>query len=152
MEKRRWMTVLAAAMVAVAAACAPCVAGERDTPESAGVFATLTAGERIFAGNPVGVATNGLAYSADRTNMALTVVGRAEATAGEGSRVTARRGTFRFPNVGVTPASIGKPAYSAFDGAGLWGVADAADTNGVAVAIGIISDIDDGGVWVRVGN
>ena len=148
MKKMRLM--MAVALMAIAAACDPCLAQERNTPEVSGDFASLVAGERIFAGNPVGVWTNGLAYSAAQTGMVVTVIGRAEATVPQGGRVVARRGTFRFPNLGITPALIGKPAFSAFDLDG-WGVAGAAPAGGASIQIGVVADVDGDGVWVRMG-
>jgi len=138
--------------LAMGAMCFTAPAQEMDTPESPGVFATLDAGERIWAGNLVGVSTNGLAYMVSNTNVALSaIIGRAEATVNEGAAITVKRGTFRFPNLGVTTASLGAAVYWGADTNGVQGVAGSAGSGGFSAVVGTLSNIDGDGAWVRIG-
>lgn len=122
-----------------------------DTPERAGkttaypVAATTT----IYAGTLVALNSSGNAVPASDT-AALTVIGRAEATADNSAGsagdvdVTVKRGTFRFANsadYAVDADDIGKPCYVESDNT-------VAETSTNSVRAGTVVDVDSDGVWV----
>ncbi|ADU63408.1 MAG: hypothetical protein KUA35_10230 [Pseudodesulfovibrio sp.] len=132
------------------------LSADRNTVSREGVefqFPVAASG-RIYAGGMVALDTDGNAVpaSADAT---LTVVGRAESSADNSSgnagdmAVTVRRGCFHYGNSAgadeITRADIGSTAYVVDDET----VAKTDDTASRPAA-GIIMDVDDSGVWVRI--
>ena len=123
--------------------------------EKAGITSTapVAAATTIFQGALV-VMEGGVAKPG-KTGVGLVVLGVAEDTADNSGgiagavAVTARRGTFRFANLGadaLTAADIGKDAYLVDDQT--VAKTSATDTRSVA---GKVIDVDAAGAWVRVG-
>ena len=135
-------------MAAVAAMALGAMAAEHDTPQVSGDYARLTAGEKVYAGNVVAVATNGLAYAVNTAAVGgtLTVVGVFQHTADAGENVTVKRGGFILENVGnIAKTEIGATAYSISTNA--WTVTKTSGTK----TVGKIADVRDDGVVVVIG-
>ena len=127
----------------------------RQVSEKAGVTSTapVAADTKIWQGALVVMAA-GVAKPG-HTAATLVVLGVAEETvdntggAGGAKSVTARRGTFRFVNLGadaLTTADVGKDAYLVDDQT----VAKTSATDARSVA-GKVIDVDAAGAWIRVG-
>jgi hypothetical protein len=120
---------------------------DRATPERDGELLSdpLAAGALIYAGRLYGLDADGNAVPigpAAVGRVRAVARARAEQSAGD-TRVEGARGVFCFDNVdGITRANIGQRAYAA-DGQRV-----AADGSH---PIGEIVDVQDAGVWVRVG-
>lgn len=139
-------------MIAIAAIAAAAVGAafalEHDTPQASGDYASLTAGEKVYAGNIAAVATNGCAYAVNTSAIGgtLTVCGVFQRTAEAGEDVLVKRGGFLLENAGnITKAEIGSTAYSTTNNA--WTVTKTSGTK----TVGKIADVRAEGVVVVVG-
>lgn len=125
---------------------------DRNTPERQGELFDLTvaAESELFAGTIVAKSTAGTAVPAS-DDPQLVVQGMAKNYAAGGEKVTVKRGVFGFGNSAaadeITAADIGKVAYVVDD-------QTVAKTDGVGTrpVAGVIEDVDDTQVWVRLGN
>ena len=141
---KKMIALAAIAAIAVGAAFAL----EHDTPQASGDFASLTAGEKVYAGNIAAVATNGCAYAVNTAAISgtLTVCGVFQRTAEKGEDVLVKRGGFLLENAGnITKAEIGQTAYSTTNNA--WTVTKTSGTK----TVGKIADVREAGVVVVVG-
>ena len=141
---KKMIALAAIAALAVGAAFAL----EYDTPQASGDYASLTAGEKVFAGNIAAVATNGCVYAVDTAAISgtLTVCGVFQRTAERGEDVLVKRGGFILENAGnITKAEIGQTAYSSTNA---WTVTKTSGTK----TVGKVADVRaDGRVVVVVG-
>lgn len=121
-------------------------AAERNTPRVDTVFSTLKAGGTVHAGQVVG-ATNGYGYArVSQLANTLTTVGVAVNSAVSNSTLMVRSGVFGLKNDGgVTSSHIGLKGYAYTNDTGF-----TVSSSGV-VEYGIITDVDDDYVWVKVG-
>lgn len=129
---------------------------DRNTPERSGdqFSFPVAASTTIFAGSICALNASGYAVPG-ATSTTLIAVGRAEeqivnsGSAGAVS-VNVKRGVFRFGNSAsadlIARANIGSDCYIVDDQT----VALTSGTNTRSVA-GVIVDVDDVGVWVRIG-
>lgn len=100
----------------------------------------------VFAGGMVCLNAAGKAVPAADTAGLSPVVGVAQEQAAPGEKVLVRRGCFAFDaknGDAPTRADAGRPCYVADDAA----VKKTQETSPVA---GIVVDVDDAGVWVKI--
>lgn len=126
-----------------------------DAREGHRVNDPLASGAAIFAGGMYMLNATGEALAAAAQGGATTWVVRAVATerastAAGDTQVEGEIGVFRFGNSAssdeITRADIGAACYAADDQT----VAKGSDT-GKRPKAGTVFDVDDGGVWVRIG-
>ena len=123
---------------------------DRATPQRAGdlVADPLGAGVTIFAGSMYVLDDKGLALTATAAATAsVRAVARKRAVYADGDEFTdGAIGTFRFDNsaggAAITRAHIGSNAYA---------VDDQTVANAGTCVAGEILDVDESGVWVRIG-
>lgn len=121
---------------------------DRDTVRRNGdefVF-TVNDGTTIFAGGMICLNAAGKAVPASATAGLSPVVGIAQEQAGGGEKVLVRRGCFAVDaQAGDAPdlAGVGTLCYAADD-------ATVKKTQGTAPVAGIVADVDDSGVWIKI--
>ncbi len=117
---------------------------DRNTASRPASLRTLVAASAIYAGAIVAVNAAGKAVPASDTAN-LRVVGVAQHAAAAGEKITVSSGCFAFDGPTVTAADLDKTVYVADDQT----VNTVGGTN--KVVAGTVFDVDDEGVWVKIG-